>query len=47
MSSGKFAGESYAYFDFLGLQGNKVNEHWGIMAPIMPESEWKNDNGKF
>ncbi|WP_460218868.1 nuclear transport factor 2 family protein [Psychroserpens sp. MEBiC05023] len=47
MSSGKFAGQPYAYFDFLGTQDGKINQHWGIMAPIPPKSEWKNDNGKF
>jgi len=47
MSEGKFAGKPYAFFDFLGLQNDKVNQHWGIMAPILPKLEWKNDNGKF
>ena len=47
MSSGKFAGKPYAYFDLLGVQNNKVNQHWGIMAPILPKAEWKNDNGKW
>ena len=47
MSKGKFGGKPYAYFDLLGLSGGHVNQHWGIMAPIPPKSEWKNDNGKF
>lgn len=47
MSSGKFAGKPYAYFDFLGAKDGKINQHWGIMAAIPPKSEWKNDNGKF
>ncbi len=47
MSSGKFAGEPYAYFDFLGVQNNAIDQHWGIMAPVPPKTEWKNDNGKF
>ncbi|MBW9275380.1 MAG: hypothetical protein K1563_17005 [Candidatus Thiodiazotropha sp. (ex. Lucinisca nassula)] len=47
MSSGKFGDKPFAYFDLLGLQDNKVNQHWGIMAPIAPKSEWKNTNGKF
>ena len=47
MSSGKFAGKPYAFFDFLGVQKGAVNQHWGIMAPIPPKSEWKNENGKF
>ncbi len=47
MSEGKFAGKPFAFFDFLGLQNNTINQHWGIMAPIPPKSEWKNNNGKF
>jgi len=47
MSEGKFGGKHYAYFDFLGLSGGHVNQHWGIMAPIPPKSDWKNSNGKF
>ena len=47
MSEGKFADKPYAYFDFLGVQNDKIVQHWGIMAPILPKTEWKNDNGKF
>ena len=47
MSNGTFADKPFAFFDLLRLQDNKVAEHWGIMAPILPKSEWKNDNGKF
>ena len=47
ISEGKFAGKPFAYFDFMRTQQNKIVEHWGVMAPIAPTSEWKNNNGKF
>ena len=47
MSEGKFADKPFAFFDFLRLEEDNVVEHWGIMAPILPKSDWKNSNDKF
>ena len=47
MSEGKFGGKHFAYFDFLRVADAKIVEHWGVMAPIPPKSDWKNENGKF
>ena len=47
MSEGNLSGQPYAYYDLLRVENLKVAEHWGVMAPIPPKSEWKNDNGKF
>lgn len=47
MSEGEFADKPFAFFDFLRLEADKVVEHWGIMAPIPPKKDWKNNNGKF
>ena len=48
MSEGKFGkGEDVAYYDLFRLENGQVVEHWDIIQPIPPTSEWKNQNGKF
>ena len=47
MSEGNLSGQPFAYFDLLRIENLKIAEHWGVMAPIPPKSEWKNENGKF
>lgn len=48
VSEGKFGqGDYTAYYDLFRLENGKIVEHWDVIAPIAPRSEWKNDNGKF
>ncbi len=48
MSEGKFGkGEHTAFYDLFRLENGQIVEHWDVIAPIQPESEWKNTNGKF
>ena len=47
MSEGKLGGNPTAYYDLFRLENGQIVEHWDVIAPILPKSEWKNDNGKF
>jgi len=48
MSEGTFGkGDPTAYYDLFRLENGQIVEHWDVIAPIPPKSEWKNDNGKF
>lgn len=47
MSEGKLGKQSTAYYDLFRLENGQIVEHWDVIAPIPPKSEWKNDNGKF
>ena len=47
MSEGKLGAEPTAYYDLFRLENGQIVEHWDVIAPIPPKSEWKNDNGKF
>ncbi len=48
MSEGKFGkGDHVAFYDLFRIEDGQIVEHWDIIQPIPPRSEWKNDNGKF
>ncbi len=47
MSEGKLGAAPTAYYDLFRLENGQIVEHWDVIAPIPPKSEWKNDNGKF
>ncbi len=47
LSEGKLGKEPTAYYDLFRLENGQIVEHWDVIAPIPPKSEWKNDNGKF
>jgi len=48
MSEGKFgSGEHTAFYDLFRLENGQIVEHWDVISPIPPQSEWKNNNGKF
>jgi len=48
MSEGKFGkGELTSFYDLFRLENGQIVEHWDVIAPIPPKSEWKNQNGKF
>lgn len=48
MSEGKFGkGDHVAFYDLFRLEDGLIVEHWDVIQPIPPRSEWKNQNGKF
>ena len=47
ISEGSFAGNLTSYYDLFRIENGKIVEHWDVMETIIPESEWKNSNGKF
>jgi len=48
ISEGKFGkGEATSFYDLFRLEDDKIVEHWDVIETIAPESEWKNQNGKF
>ncbi|MEM1119124.1 MAG: nuclear transport factor 2 family protein [Bacteroidota bacterium] len=48
MSEGKFGENVHsAFYDLFRLENGQIVEHWDVIAPIPPKSEWKNNNGKF
>lgn len=47
LSEGRSHGVHVAIFDLFRLDGGCVVEHWDVVEPIPPRSEWRNENGKF
>ena len=47
VSEGEFGGKPVAFYDLFRVQAGKIAEHWDVIEPIPPRSEWKNGNGKF
>ncbi len=47
ISEGEFAGQPTSYYDLFRIENGQIAEHWDVMETILPESEWKNSNGKF
>ena len=48
MSEGKFGeGDHVAFYDLFRVADGQIVEHWDIIQPIPPRSDWKNANGKF
>ena len=46
-SEGKFTGKATSYYDLFRIENRKIAEHWDVMETLLPESEWKHQNGKF
>lgn len=44
---GNFEGIHSAFYDLFRVVEGKIVEHWDTTEKIAPQSEWKNNNGKF
>lgn len=47
VSEGIFMKEKVAFYDIFRLENDKIVEHWDVIEKIIPDSDAKNDNGKF
>ncbi|MHA7943876.1 nuclear transport factor 2 family protein [Formosa sp. 3Alg 14/1] len=47
VSEGTFAGIPTSFYDLFRVENGKIAEHWDTIETILPESERKNNNGKF
>lgn len=47
VSEGDFLGNKSSFYDLFRLENGKIVEHWDTIETIPPQSEWKNNNGKF
>lgn len=47
VSEGEASGAHSAFYDLFRVAGGRIVEHWDTTEKVAPESEWKNDNGKF
>ncbi|OQV15619.1 hypothetical protein BV898_10208 [Hypsibius exemplaris] len=46
-AEGTFGSQPMAFYDLYRVQNGKIAEHWDVLQPIPPQSQWKNQNGKF
>lgn len=46
-SEGTFGGKPTVFYDLFRVQSGKIAEHWDTIETVPPQSEWKNQNGKF
>ncbi len=44
---GIFMKKKVAFYDIFSIEDGKIVEHWDTVQEIIPDSEAKNDNGKF
>lgn len=47
VSEGDYGDAHSSFYDLFRLANGKIVEHWDTTEKIAPQSEWKNDNGKF
>lgn len=47
VSEGQLGGKHSSFYDLFRVENGKIAEHWDVIEPIAPQSEWKNNNGKF
>ena len=46
-SEGEVGGKPTAFYDLFRLENGRIAEHWDVIAPILPDREAANTNGKF
>ncbi len=44
---GEDGGSKTSFYDLFRIENGKIAEHWDVIEPIAPHTEWKNENGKF
>jgi predicted SnoaL-like aldol condensation-catalyzing enzyme len=47
VSEGSLDGVHSSFYDLFRVADGKIVEHWETIEGVPPQSEWKNDNGKF
>lgn len=47
VSEGFLGGVHCAFYDLFRVASGKIVEHWDTTEKVVPQSDWKNDNGKF
>ncbi|MDO5616626.1 MAG: nuclear transport factor 2 family protein [Cruoricaptor ignavus] len=47
VSEGHFGKDHIAFYDLFRVENGKIAEHWDVLETMKPESEHKNNNGKF
>lgn len=47
ISEGTLGDQAVSYYDLFRVDAGKIVEHWDVIEPILPKTEWKNSNGKF
>ncbi len=47
VSEGTRAGAPTSFYSLWRVADGRVAEHWNTVEKVPPQSEWKNDNGKF
>ncbi len=47
ISEGTFGGQPTSYYDLFRVESGKIVEHWDVIETIIPEDQWKHNNGKF
>ncbi len=47
VSEGSLGGVHSSFYDLFRIEDGKIAEHWDTIEAISPQSQWKNNNGKF
>ncbi len=47
VAGGSISDKPVAYYDLFRVANSKIAEHWDVIEEIPPQSEWKNQSGKF
>lgn len=47
ISEGSFGDRPASFYDLIRVENGLIAEHWDTTEIIPPETEWKNQNGKF
>lgn len=47
ISEGVFLNQDVSFYDLFRVENGMIVEHWDTIEPLLPKSEWKNENGKF